>query len=130
HLKDAEAQVRCVFFRHKARFADFALKDGLQVEVRATPTLYEPKGEFQLEVEVVRLAGLGILYERFAQLKARLEAAGWFAEERKRPLPRFPRAVGIITSVAAAALRDVLTTLNRRWPGMRVILYPSAVQGP
>jgi exodeoxyribonuclease VII large subunit len=130
HLKDADAQVRCVFFRHKARFAEFALKDGLQVEVRATASMYEPRGEFQLEVEVVRLAGLGVLYERFAQLKARLETAGWFAEARKRALPKFPRTIGIVTSTAAAALRDVLTTLRRRWPGLRVILYPSAVQGP
>src|SRR6185503_9337032 len=130
HLKDAQAQVRCVFFRHKARFAEFALKDGLQVEVRATASMYEPRGEFQLEVEVVRLAGLGALYERFAQLKARLETAGWFAEARKRALPKFPQTIGIVTSAAAAALRDVLTTLRRRWPRLRVILYPSAVQGP
>ena len=129
NLKDAQAQVRCVFFRHKAQFADFALREGQQVEVRATASLYEPRGEFQLNVEVVRLAGLGILYERFAQLKARLEAAGWFAEARKRPLPAFPQVVGIVTSKAAAALHDVLTTITRRWPGLRVILYPTAVQG-
>ncbi|NDP42959.1 MAG: exodeoxyribonuclease VII large subunit, partial [Aromatoleum sp.] len=129
NLKDTQAQVRCVFFRHKAQFADFALKDGLSVEVRATASIYEARGEFQLNVESIRLAGVGVLYERFARLKARLEAAGWFAAERKRSLPAFPRAVGIITSPRAAALRDVLTTLRVRWPSLSIVLYPSAVQG-
>ena len=129
NLKDEQAQVRCVFFRHKAQFADFVLRDGLQVEARATASIYEAKGEFQLNVESVRRAGLGVLHERFVRLKARLEAAGWFAVERKRRLPPFPRAVGIITSTRAAALRDVLTTLHRRWPALRVIIYPAAVQG-
>ena len=129
NLKDSAAQVRCVFFRQKAQFAGFALKDGLAVEVRATASIYEARGEFQLNVETVRLAGIGALYEKFERLKARLAAAGWFAAERKRPLPAFPRAVGIVTSVHAAALRDILTTLGRRWPAMPVILYPAAVQG-
>ncbi len=129
NLKDSGAQVRCVFFRHKAQFAGFALKDGLSVEVRATASIYEARGEFQLNVETVRLAGIGALYEKFERLKARLDAAGWFAVERKRPLPAYPRAVGIVTSVGAAALRDVLTTLGRRWPALPVILYPTAVQG-
>ena len=128
-LKDAEAQVRCVLFRTKAQGMPFALRDGLAVELRAVPTMYEARGEFQLNVETVRLAGMGVLYERFARLKARLEGAGWFAEARKRPLPAFPRAVGIVTSRRAAALRDVLTTLARRWPALRVVLYPAAVQG-
>ena len=129
NLKDSAAQVRCVFFRQKVQFAGFALKDGLAVEVRATPSIYEARGEFQLNVDTVRLAGIGALYEKFERLKARLAAAGWFAAERKRPLPAFPRAVGIVTSVRAAALRDILTTLRRRWPAMPVILYPTAVQG-
>ncbi len=101
----------------------------MQVEVRATPTIYEARGEFQLNVETVRHAGVGALYEQFARLKARLEAAGWFAPERKRPLPRFPRAVGIVTSLRAAALSDVLTTLARSMPSLAVILYPASVQG-
>ena len=105
------------------------MRDGLQVEVRATPSIYEARGEFQLNVETIRLAGVGALYERFERLKAQLEAAGWFAAERKRVLPAFPRAVGIVTSPQAAALRDVLTTLHRRMPRLRVILYPSPVQG-
>jgi exodeoxyribonuclease VII large subunit len=128
-LKDDRAQVRCVLFRNKAQLQDVVLKDGLAVEVRATPTIYEARGDFQLSVETVRLAGLGVLYERFAQLKAKLDAAGWFKPERKRALPPFPRAVGIVTSRHAAALRDVLTTLNRRMPSLPIILYPTPVQG-
>ena len=129
NLKDSTAQVRCVFFRQKAHFAGFALKDGLAIEVRATAAIYEARGEFQLNVETVRLAGVGALYEKFERLKARLAADGWFAPERKRSLPVYPRAVGIVTSTRAAALRDILTTLRRRWPAMPVILYPAAVQG-
>ncbi|MEO5702011.1 MAG: exodeoxyribonuclease VII large subunit [Casimicrobiaceae bacterium] len=129
NLKDAKAQVRCVFFRNKAQFIRFALRDGVQVELRATPTIYEARGEFQLNVETMRQAGVGQLYERFAELKARLEAAGWFRSERKRPLPGHPARVGIVTSLAAAALRDVLTTLRRRLPSLAVIIYPAAVQG-
>jgi exodeoxyribonuclease VII large subunit len=129
NLKDAQAQVRCVFFRSKAQLTRFSLQDGLQVEVHATASMYEARGEFQLNVEAIRLAGAGLLYERFARLKARLEAAGWFAQARKRPLPAYPRAVGIVTSPAAAALRDVLTLFARRWPRLRVILYPCPVQG-
>ena len=128
-LKDEQAQVRCVLFRQKAQLLGFALKDGMRVEVRATPTIYEARGEFQLNVEMARVSGLGALYEQFARLKARLEAAGWFAPARKRALPRFPRAVGIITSRGAAALSDVLTTLARRMPSLPVILYPASVQG-
>ena len=128
-LKDEHAQVRCVLFRQKAHSLDVALRDGVAVEVRAIPTIYEARGEFQLNVETVRLAGLGALYERFARLKARLEAAGWFASERKRALPAFPLALGIVTSPIAAALRDVLTALAGRFPGLPIILYPAAVQG-
>jgi len=128
-LKDDQAQVRCVLFRHKAQLLDVVLREGAAVEVRATPTIYEARGEFQLNVETVRLAGLGALYERFARLKARLESAGWFAPERKRSLPAFPLALGIVTSPQAAALRDVLATLARRFPGLPVVLYPAAVQG-
>ena len=129
NLKDAQAQVRCVFFRHKAQHLSFPLKDGQQVEAHAVATIFESRGDFQLNVETLRLAGQGALYERFAQLKARLEAAGWFAPERKRPLPRFPRAIGIVTSTRAAALSDLLTTLRRRWPALPVIIYPTSVQG-
>ena len=114
NLKDAGAQVRCVFFRHKAQLAGVALKDGVQLEVRATASIYEARGEFQLNVETARLAGAGALYEKYARLKARLDAAGWFADDRKRPLPPYPRALGIVTSTRAAALSDLLATLRRR----------------
>jgi len=129
NLKDATAQVRCVFFRHKAQHAGFALKDGLAVELRATASVYEARGEFQLNVETVRLSGVGALYEQFARLKARLEAAGWFAPERKRPLPAHPRAVGVVTSASGAAVHDIVTALRRRWPALPVVVYPCAVQG-
>ncbi|MCC7042138.1 MAG: exodeoxyribonuclease VII large subunit [Burkholderiales bacterium] len=128
-LKDAQAQVRCVLYRTRAQHVDFALRDGLHVEVRATPTIYEVRGEFQLSIDVVRLSGVGALYERFARQKARLEAAGWFAAERKRALPAYPRGIGIVTSPQAAALRDILATLARRWPSVRVVVYPTPVQG-
>ena len=128
-LKDAQAQVRCVLWRQKAMLLDVRLADGMAIEVRASPTIYEARGEFQLTVDAVRLAGAGALYEKFARLKAKLEAAGWFAPERKRPLPAFPRAVGIVTSTQAAALADMLTTLRRRWPALRVVVYATPVQG-
>jgi exodeoxyribonuclease VII large subunit len=128
-LKDASAQIRCVFFRHKAQGLAFALREGLAVEVRAVPTIYDARGELQLSVETVRLAGLGALYERFVQMKATLAAAGLFETARKRSLPPFPRRIGIVTSRHAAALRDVLTTLARRFASVPVILYPASVQG-
>ena len=128
-LKDDDAQVRCVLFRSKGQFLDFALKDGQRVEIRAQPTIYEARGEFQLTVETIRLSGAGALYEQFARRKARLEAAGWFAAARKRALPPFPRTVGIVTSPRAAALSDVLATLRRRMPALKIIVYPAAVQG-
>ena len=128
-LKDAQAQVRCVLWRQKAMLLDVRLADGMAVEVRATPTIYEARGDFQLNVDTVRLAGAGALYEQFARLKAKLEAAGWFAVERKRALPAYPRAVGLVTSPQGAALHDMLTTFARRWPALRVVVYPTPVQG-
>lgn len=128
-LKDAQAQVRCVLFRHKAMLHDWQPQNGMQIEVRAVPSLYEARGEFQLGVEAMRRSGLGALYEAFEKLKAQLAAEGLFEAARKRPLPAHPRAVGIVTSLKAAALRDVLTTLRRRMPGVPVFIYPTAVQG-
>jgi exodeoxyribonuclease VII large subunit len=128
-LKDESAQVKCTLWRSKAQLVAFPLADGLAVEVRATPSIYEQKGEFQLNVDAVRHAGLGALYERFLRLKAALEAQGLLDDARKRPLPRFPRAVGIVTSPRGAAVRDVLATLHRRWPSLPVIVYPALVQG-
>jgi len=128
-LKDEKAQVRCVMFRHRNQYLDFPVKEGMQVEARVNVSLYEPRGDFQLNVESMRPGGLGALYEAFAKLKAKLEAEGLFAEERKKPLPAFPGQIGIITSPQAAALRDVLTTLKRRMPSIPVVLYPTPVQG-
>ena len=128
-LKDERAQVRCVMFRTRALALDWSPANGAQVEVRALPSLYEARGEFQLTVEFMRRAGLGALYERFARLKSRLEAEGLFAPQRKRALPRFPARIGLITSPAGAALRDVLTTLRRRMPALPIVLYPTPVQG-
>mgnify|MGYP001031061955 CR=1 FL=1 len=128
-LKDDKAQVRCVMFRHRNRHVDFEVRNGMQVEARAVVTLYEPRGDFQLNVESLRPGGLGALYEAFARLKAKLEAEGLFSPERKRPLPAYPRVIGIVTSPQAAALRDVLTTLYRRMPSLPVVIYPTPVQG-
>ncbi|MEO8485165.1 MAG: exodeoxyribonuclease VII large subunit [Betaproteobacteria bacterium] len=128
-LKDAEAQVRCVLWRQKALLLDLRIADGMAVEVRAAPTIYEARGDFQLNVDVVRLAGQGALYEKFARLKAKLETLGWFDAGRKRALPAFPRAIGLVTSTQAAALADMLTTLRRRWPPVRVVIYATPVQG-
>src|SRR5687767_12018938 len=128
-LKDAQAQVDCVMFRNRLQLLGWTPRDGAQVEVRACATLYEARGKFQLTVEVMRRAGLGALYEAFERLKARLELEGLFDPARKRVPPRFPRTIGVVTSPQAAALRDVLTTLQRRSPGVPVIVYPTPVQG-
>ena len=128
-LKDENAQVECVMFRNRAQLLGWLPQDGMQVEVRACPTLYEARGRFQLTVETMRRSGLGALYEAFAKLKAKLEREGLFDPERRRSLPRFPRGIGIVTSPQAAALRDVLTTLRRRMPGLAVVVYPTPVQG-
>jgi len=128
-LKDDGAQVDCVMFRSRAAALDGELRDGAQVEVRALPTLYEPRGRFQLNVEALRRAGLGPLYERFLRMKEKLEREGLFEAAAKRGLPPYPRAIGVVTSLAAAALRDVLTTLARRNPAIPVIVYPAPVQG-
>jgi len=128
-IKDEAAQVDCAMFRSRAAALDWEPADGLRVEVRARVTLYEPRGRFQLNVEAMRRAGLGPLYERFLKLKDRLGREGLFDPERKRPIPEHPRQIGVVTSLAAAALRDVLTTLRRRNPSIPVIVYPAPVQG-
>ncbi len=128
-LKDEHAQVRAVMFRSRAQLSEFIPKNGDHVEARALVTLYVPRGDFQLNVEAVRRAGMGNLYEAFLRLKNRLEKEGLFRTENKRPLPAFPRTIGIVTSPQAAALQDILTTLQRRAPHVRLIVYPTAVQG-
>jgi exodeoxyribonuclease VII large subunit len=128
-LKDGAAQVDCVMFRSRAALLERELANGARVEARARVTLYEPRGRFQLAVEAVRQAGLGPLYERFLKVKEKLGREGLFDADRKRELPPHPRCVGVITSLAAAALHDVLTTLARRNAALRVVVYPVPVQG-
>jgi exodeoxyribonuclease VII large subunit len=128
-LKDKDASVDCAVWQSRARFLDFKPENGMQVEVRARVTLYEKNGAYQLSVEEMRRAGLGVLYERFEKMKAKLEAEGLFEAARKRAIPRFPRRIGLVTSPSAAALRDVLITLGRRAPMIPVVIYPSLVQG-
>src|SRR5208282_255941 len=115
-LKDASAQVRCVMFRGRNALVDFVPREGDEVEVLASVALYEPRGEFQLTVESLRRFGAGRLWEEFLRLRQRLAAEGLFDAGVKRKLPQVPQRVGVVTSLQAAALRDVLTTLRRRAP--------------
>jgi len=128
-LKDETAQVRCVMFRNRAQLIPWRLENGQQVETQALVTIFEARGDFQLNIEGLRRAGIGARYEAYARLREKLEREGLFLQEKKRSLPRFPRHVGLITSPQAAALRDVLSTLQRRAPHLPVILYPAPVQG-
>ncbi len=128
-LKDAGAQVRCAMFRQRNMSCAFTARDGQKVLVRARVGLYEPRGEFQLIVEHMEDAGLGALRRRFDELSAKLAAEGLFAPERKRPLPALPKRIGVVTSPTGAALRDILHVLARRFPAVRVLIYPTAVQG-
>jgi len=131
-LKDADganAVLRCAMFRRAAALLDFSPRDGQQVEVRGRIGIYEPRGELQCVAEAMLPLGAGSLYELFLRQKAKLEAAGLFDTARKRTLAAHPRAIGVVSSTAGAALHDVLTTLARRAPHVRVIVYPSAVQG-
>ncbi|GGA17257.1 exodeoxyribonuclease VII large subunit [Dyella nitratireducens] len=128
-LKDSLAQVRCAMFKTKSMGLRFRPADGVHVLCRARVGLYEPRGEFQLVVEHMEPAGEGALQREFERLKAQLDAEGLFAQERKRPLPRFARRIGVITSATGAAIRDVLSVLSRRWPLVEVDVLPVPVQG-
>lgn len=130
-LKDehGQAALRCAMFRRALSQVDFVPAEGMLVEARGNLAVYEARGELQLVVEGLQRAGAGALYEQFLRLKARLEAEGLFAPERKRPVPAHPRRVAVVTSLAAAALRDVLAALGRRAPHVEVIVIPAAVQG-
>lgn len=128
-LKDPRAQVRCAMFKGAAMRLAKPLKEGDHIEVSGKISIYEARGEFQITVNEVRMVGLGRLYEAYEKLKAQLQLEGVFDVERKQPLPARPRTIGIVTSLAAAALRDVMTTLQRRAPEIPVIVYPTAVQG-
>ncbi len=132
NLKDAEAggaTLRCAMFRRAASLLDFVPAEGQLVELRGRLAVYEPRGELQFVGESMQRAGEGALFERFLRLKAALEAEGLFDAERKRDLPPHPQRLGVVTSLAAAALRDVCATLARRAPHVSVVIYPSPVQG-
>ncbi|UOP05642.2 exodeoxyribonuclease VII large subunit [Conchiformibius kuhniae] len=129
-LKDAAAQVRCTLFKHAAAaLGGLMLREGDHVEVCGKIGLYRARGEFQINVAQVRRVGLGTLYARYEALKRRLQQEGLFASERKRAVPQGVRTVGVVSSLAAAALRDVLATLRRRAPDVAVVVYPAPVQG-
>ncbi|PTW84128.1 exodeoxyribonuclease VII large subunit [Achromobacter mucicolens] len=128
-LKDSRAAVRAVMFRGRASAVGFVPRAGDQVEIRARVSLYEPRGDYQLQADAMRRAGLGNLYEAFLRLKEQLASEGLFDPARKREPVRLPRAIGVITSLHAAALRDVLSALARRAPQVPVIIYPAPVQG-
>jgi exodeoxyribonuclease VII large subunit len=128
-IKDENAQLRCVMWRSTAVQLATLPRDGDAVVVRGRITLYPERGDLQLYVEEMEPVGLGVLYQRFEELKARLEAEGLFDDGRKRPLPSFPRRIGVVTSPGAAAWRDILNVLARRHPLVEVVLSPTLVQG-
>jgi exodeoxyribonuclease VII large subunit len=128
-LKGGMAQIRCAMFRRAAGLLDFVPRDGQQVELRGRLGVYDARGELQLVVESMQQVGQGTLFEQFLKLKAKLEAEGLFDSDRKRPVPLMPKAIGVVTSLGAAALHDVVSTLQRRAPHVPVVIYPASVQG-
>ncbi|UCU97353.1 exodeoxyribonuclease VII large subunit [Acidovorax radicis] len=128
-IKDANGQLRCAMFRRAATLLDFSPRDGELVEVRGRLGVYEARGDLQFIVESMQRAGQGALFEQFLRLKAQLDAEGLFDPARKRPLPLQPRGIGLVTSLGAAALHDVITALRRRVPHIPVVLVPALVQG-
>lgn len=128
-LKDENAQVRCAFFRNSQRRINFKLENGQQILVQAQVSLYEARGEFQLIVQHMELAGGGALQIAFEQLKKRLASEGLFDEAHKKPIPQFPKKIGVITSSTGAAIHDILTVLKRRFASIPVVIYPTLVQG-
>lgn len=128
-LKDDEAQVRCTMFKNKNMAADWVPKNGEKIEAKCFIGLYEARGEYQLNIELIRHAGAGLLSEAFNQLKEKLLKEGLFEPSRKKPIPQFPKSIGIITSPTGAAIEDILITLKRRSPHIPIFIYPSLVQG-
>ncbi|MBU0656548.1 MAG: exodeoxyribonuclease VII large subunit [Gammaproteobacteria bacterium] len=128
-LKDAGAQVRCAMFRNRAMYMQLAPRNGLKIMVRGKVGLYEPRGEYQFIIEHMEDAGIGALQRQFEELKRKLQAQGLFAGEHKKPLPAFPRCIGVITSPTGAAIRDILNVLKRRCPQIPVLVFPVLVQG-
>ena len=128
-LKDARAQIACVIFRNTMPPLRQPLADGAQVQVYGQVSVFEARGQYQLSVQILQPRGLGLLQAKFEALKRKLEAEGLFAAERKRPLPKFPRRIGIVTSPSGAAIRDILNVLQRRAPWLEILINPVRVQG-
>lgn len=128
-LKDEAARLRCVMFRSRNQYLRFVPQNGMSVVAWGSIGVYETAGDYQLYVEDMVPDGVGRLYAAFEALKAKLQAEGLFAPERKRPLPPMPRRIGVVTSPTGAAIRDILTVLKRRFPGVEVIISPAVVQG-
>ncbi len=128
-LKDEEAQVRCVMWRSDAARVRFDVADGMKVIVKGRVSLYEPRGDFQLYAVSLVPAGQGALQLAFEQMKKKLEEEGLFSEEHKKPLPRFPSRIGIVTSLEGAAVRDIISVIGRRFPAVELLIFPVKVQG-
>jgi len=128
-LKDQRAQISCVIWRDTIAPPRQSLVDGTQVQAYGTVTVFEARGQYQLNVQILQPRGVGLLQAKFEALKRKLEAEGLFAQERKRPLPKFPRRIGIVTSTSGAAIRDMLNVLRRRAPWLQIIVNPVRVQG-
>src|SRR5205814_1202300 len=128
-LKDHRAQIACVIWRDTMASPRQPIVDGSQVQVYGTVTVFEARGQYQLNVQILQLRGVGLLQVKFEALKRKLEAEGLFAPGRKRPLPKFPRRIGIVTSPSGAAIRDMLNVLRRRAPWLQILIDPVRVQG-
>ena len=128
-LKDESASVRCAMFRMQNQSLDFELRDGMQILARTKVGLYKQRGEFQLIVEYAEESGEGLLRQRFELLKQTLQKEGLFDEFHKKPLPKMPKTIGLVTSPKGAAVQDIIKTIKRRYPIVRVIVYPTLVQG-
>src|SRR5438094_1859075 len=128
-LKDQRAQIACVIWRDTMASPRQPIVDGSQVQVYGTVTVFEARGQYQLNVQILQLRGVGLLQVKFEALKRKLEAEGLFAPGRKRPLPKFPRRIGIVTSPSGAAIRDMLNVLRRRAPWLEILIDPVRVQG-
>ena len=128
-VKDDHARIAAVMFHHQARTLKFIPENGMHVLIRGTVTVYEPGGQYQIYVNEMHPDGIGSLYLAFEQLKEKLAKEGLFAKEHKRPLPNYPKTIGVVTSPTRAAIRDIITTIQRRYPIARIIIYPALVQG-
>jgi len=128
-LKDSRSQLRCAMFRGRNRYLDFEPENGQQVVVRGKLSIYQARGDYQLLAEHMELAGRGLLHKRYQETLEKLKQQGWFDPERKREIPESPETIGVVTSPAGAAIRDVITVLKRRYPMATVIIYPTPVQG-